>query len=874
MKITEVRVFKGKNIYSHKKCIRLNVDLEGYCETPSNKIEDFNFNLVNMIPELRTHRCGIDEDEGFIKRLNEGTYLAHICEHIILAIQNKIGIDVHYGKSREIKEDFYYIVFQYIYENTAKEVAKLAIDIINSLIKKVPINYDERIELVTEILNDEIIGPTTKSICDYAEKSGLPVMRLGESDFYQIGYGKQGRIIEGSISSNTKCVSVDISCDKMLTKEILNTQGIPVAQGGKVTNVINLLKEAERIGYPVVLKPQYGNKGKGVILNIKDEKELLLSYNKLKNNFKDLLIEKYYIGKDYRVCVINNKVIAVALRLPPFIIGNGKDNILNLIKKVNNDPLRGIDHEKPLTKIKLDEEVLECITKQNKNLMYIPLEDEKIYLRKNANLSTGGIAIDYTDEICEENIDLCIRVAKALNLDICGIDICTNDISKPLDSNSIIMEVNSAPGLRMHLNPSEGTSRDVGKEIVNMLYENNPHNIPVLSITGTNGKTTTTRIISHTLSKMGYCVGMTSTDGIYINERCIHSGDDTGYESAKSILLNSDVDVAVLETARGGIIRKGLAYNEADVAVITNIREDHLGIDNINTMEELCYVKSLVGEAVKKEGYVVINADDKYSNEIINRIKCKRIFFTLKKENKILKNINNKDIYLYIEDDNIVVINENKIHVLCNINDIPLTLNGVLKFNIENVLAASAALIGMKIDYCMIRNGLMTYKLTSNKNSGRFNCYNVQGINVILDYGHNPDGYEAVLSSVNKIKNKNGKVYGIIGVPGDREERSIMEVASISSKYLDYIIVKEDKDLRGREKGEVAKLLVDGILNKDKSKKYEVILREEEALIKVLNMAKKGDIVIVFFEEINNLINIIDEMNVFKLGNSDYQALS
>ena len=874
MKITEVRVFKGKNIYSHKKCIRLNVDLEGYCETPSNKIEDFNFNLVNMIPELRTHRCGIDEDEGFIKRLNEGTYLAHICEHIILAIQNKIGIDVHYGKSREIKEDFYYIVFQYIYENTAKEVAKLAIDIINSLIKKVPINYDERIELVTEILNDEIIGPTTKSICDYAEKSGLPVMRLGESDFYQIGYGKQGRIIEGSISSNTKCVSVDISCDKMLTKEILNTQGIPVAQGGKVTNVINLLKEAERIGYPVVLKPQYGNKGKGVILNIKDEKELLLSYNKLKNNFKDLLIEKYYIGKDYRVCVINNKVIAVALRLPPFIIGNGKDNILNLIKKVNNDPLRGIDHEKPLTKIKLDEEVLECITKQNKNLMYIPLEDEKIYLRKNANLSTGGIAIDYTDEICEENIDLCIRVAKALNLDICGIDICTNDISKPLDSNSIIMEVNSAPGLRMHLNPSEGTSRDVGKEIVNMLYENNPHNIPVLSITGTNGKTTTTRIISHTLSKMGYCVGMTSTDGIYINERCIHSGDDTGYESAKSILLNSDVDVAVLETARGGIIRKGLAYNEADVAVITNIREDHLGIDNINTMEELCYVKSLVGEAVKKEGYVVINADDKYSNEIINRIKCKRIFFTLKKENKILKNINNKDIYLYIEDDNIVVINENKKHVLCNINDIPLTLNGVLKFNIENVLAASAALIGMKIDYCMIRNGLMTYKLTSNKNSGRFNCYNVQGINVILDYGHNPDGYEAVLSSVNKIKNKNGKVYGIIGVPGDREERSIMEVASISSKYLDYIIVKEDKDLRGREKGEVAKLLVDGILNKDKSKKYEVILREEEALIKVLNMAKKGDIVIVFFEEINNLINIIDEMNVFKLGNSDYQALS
>lgn len=874
MKITEVRVFKGKNIYSHKKCIRLNVDLEGYCETPSNKIEDFNFNLINMIPELRTHRCGIDEDEGFIKRLNEGTYLAHICEHIILAIQNKIGLDVHYGKSREIKDDFYYIVFQYIYENTAKEVAKLAIDIINSLIKKVPINYDERIALVTEVLNDEIIGPTTKSICDYAEKVGLPIMKLGESDFYQIGYGKQGRIIEGSISSNTKCVSVDISCDKMLTKELLNTQGIPVAKGSKVTNVINLLKEAERIEYPVVLKPQYGNKGKGVILNIKNEKDLLLSYNKLKNNFKDLLLEKYYVGKDYRVCVINNKVIAVALRIPPFIVGNGKDTILNLIKRVNNDPLRGVDHEKPLTKIKLDEEVLECITKQDKSLMYIPLEDEKIYLRKNANLSTGGMAIDCTDEICEENIELCIRVAKALSLDICGIDICTNDISKPLDSNSIIMEVNSAPGLRMHLNPSEGISRDVGKEIVNMLYQNNPKNIPVVSITGTNGKTTTTRIISHTLSKMGYCVGMTSTDGIYINEKCIHSGDDTGYESAKSVLLNKDVDIAVLETARGGIIRKGLAYNEADVAVITNIREDHLGIDNVNTMEELCYVKSLVGEAVKKDGYVVINADDKYSNEIINRIKCKRIFFTLNKENKILNNTNDEDIYVYIEDDNIVIINENKKHLLCNINDIPLTLNGVLKFNIENILAASAALIGMKIDYCMIKNGLMTYKLTSSKNLGRFNCYNINGINIILDYGHNPDGYEAVLSSVNKIKNKNGKVYGIIGVPGDRENKSIMEVATISCKYLDYIIVKEDRDLRGRDKGEVAKLLVDRILTENKNKKYEVILKEEEALIKVINMAKKDDIIIVFFEEINNLIKIIDEMNAFKSENKEYKALS
>ena len=352
MKIIETKVFKGKNIYSLKKCIRLDVDLEGYCETPSKNIEDFNFNLVNMIPELRTHRCGIDEDEGFIKRLKEGTYLAHICEHIILAIQNKLGIDVHYGKSREIKEDHYYIVFQYIYENTALEVAKLAIDIINALINKIPINYDERIEFLKEILNNEILGPSTKSICDYANKVGLPIIKLGNGEFYQIGYGKQGRIIEASISPNTSCISVDIACDKMLTKELLRTQSIPVAKGSKVKNVINLLKEAEEIGYPVVLKPQYGNKGKGVILNLKSEKELLDAYRKIKDKFKDIIIEKYHKGKDFRVCVVNYKVVAVSLRIPPFVIGNGKDTIFELINKLNEDPLRGEDHEKPLTKLK------------------------------------------------------------------------------------------------------------------------------------------------------------------------------------------------------------------------------------------------------------------------------------------------------------------------------------------------------------------------------------------------------------------------------------------------------------------------------------------------------------------------------------------
>lgn len=862
MKIIDTKVFKGKNIYSHKKCIRLDVDLEGYCEIPSKDIEDFNDNLISMIPELNEHRCGIDEERGFVKRLREGTYLAHICEHITIAIQNKLGIDVHYGKSREIKEDHYYIIYQYIYENVAIESSRLAVDIINALINKIPINYDERIELLKRILKDEVMGPSTKSICDYANKVGLPIITLGNGNFHQIGYGKQGRVIEASIGANTKCVSVDISCDKLLTKELLNIQNIPVAKGFKVKNIIDLLRCAEEIGYPVVLKPQYGNQGKGVILNIKNEKELLDSYKAVKDKFKDLMIEKYYKGNDFRVCVVNYKVVAVSRRMPPYIEGNGTNTVLELINKLNENPERGEDHEKSLTKIKVDDEVVKYINEQGKGLNDVLISKEIIYLRKNANLSTGGEAIDCTDEICEENINLCIRAAKTLNLDICGIDICTEDISRPLYNNGIVMEVNAAPGLRMHLNPSKGVARNIGKEIVNMLYNDRPSNIPVISITGTNGKTTTTRVISHTLTQMGYCVGMTSTGGIYINDECIDSGDDTGFESAKAVLLNHDVDVAVLETARGGMIRNGLAYDEADVAVITNIREDHLGIDGVDSMEELCYVKSLVGEAVKEDGYVILNADDYWSKSILNRIKANIIFFSKDSNNPLLKQSKISNISVYLENDDIVVSNKGKKYVICNIKEVPITLSGKLTFNIENILAICGALVGMGIDYCMIKNGITTYLLNSDKNSGRFNCYDINGINVILDYGHNMDGYNAVLSSVKGI-NK-GALYGVIGIPGDRSNENAREIGKISAKYLDYIIVKEDKDLRGRKQGEISQLIVDGILKSSDRKKYEIILNEEDALVKALNMAKSGDTVIVFFEDMKPLVNIINNFSSYR----------
>ncbi|BBK75388.1 cyanophycin synthetase [Clostridium butyricum] len=858
MKIVKKRIYEGKNIYSHKKCIRIDVDLEGYSEIPSKKIPNFNFNIVEILPELKKHRCGIDEEGGFVKRLEEGTYLAHICEHCIIAIQNILGMDVSYGKAREIKGELYYIIVQYEYENTAIEIINLAVDLINSLIKSSPINFNGRLQEIKQTLQRETIGPSTKSICDAAKNYGLPVTELGKSGIYQIGYGKQGRIIEAAISNKTNCVGVDISCDKFLTKQLLDIQNIPVAEGRKVFNIIGLLREAEFIGYPVVIKPQYGNKGKGVMLNLKNEKELIKAYTSLLKITKDIIIEKYVKGNDYRICVVDYKVVAASLRVVPFVIGDGKSNIKALINILNNDPLRGQDHEKPLTTIKFDKELCNCLYRQNMSLDYIPNKGEKVILRENANLSTGGIAVDCTDDVCDENIDYCIRAAKALGLDICGVDICTEDISIPIDKqNGIVMEVNAAPGIRMHHFPSQGKKRDVGKAIVDMLYEGRPSNIPVISVTGTNGKTTTTRMIGHVLKMMGMTTGITSTDGIYINDKCIHKGDDSGFNSAKTLLLNRDVEAVVLETARGGLVRRGLAYDLADVAVITNITNDHLGLDGIDSMEDLMFVKSLVGEEVKENGYTVINADDKYSKRILDRISCEKIYFSKSKDNELIKeNINDGKIAVFIEDNNICVINNHRKYLIMSIDELPISYNGILTYNIENAMAACAALVGLNIDYCMISKGFSDF-MPCDDNEGRFNMFEYYGRKVILDYGHNIEGYKAVLSCINKLKTKN-RLIGVVGVPGDRQDNVIKEIGEICCEYLDEIIIKEDEDRRGRSIGEVSQLLKISMLKNSNKKNVKVYLDEVDALEYAIKISKKDDIIIVFYENIEPLLNYIN----------------
>lgn len=671
-------------------------------------------------------------------------------------------------------------------------------------------------------------------------------------------YGKYSKIIQATMGSDTSAIAVSIAQDKLLTKEVLSMHCLPVPYGMKVGSKMDIISCASDIGYPVVIKPQFGNQGKGVIANIKDEGQLIDAYELLSKEYVDIIIEKHIDGRDYRVCCVYGDIVAVSERIPPYIMGDGISTIEILIQKINEDLRRGEGHEKELTKIKIDEGLIEYLKRKKCTLNSILQKKEKINLKDNANLSTGGFAIDCTDLISMENIEICKRAASAIGLDICGIDVRCEDIGKSLNEGGVIIEINAAPGIRMHHNPSFGISRNVAGHIVDKLFKDIPKNIPLIAVTGTNGKTTTTRLIAYILSIAGYIVGMTTTSGIYIDGKCVFKGDTTGPKSALTVLMNKDIDAAVLETARGGMIREGLAYDLADVAVITNITEDHLGIDGVETIEDLAKVKALVGEAVKKDGYVVINGDDQMSLSILPRLKSNIITFSNDKDNEIMRvNINNGGYGIFVDEGNLIIQNSTDFEKLIDIKSIGITLEGILKYNIQNAMAACAAAVGLGIGYDIIRQGLKTFYCNSDQNPGRFNMYLIDDVTVILDYGHNIEGYKGVLDALKSIKHN--KLIGIIGVPGDRPDSHILDMGKCAGENFDYIFIKENKDGRGRDKGKVADLLEAGVL-KTKFKKINVkiILEEKEAFKAALNFAKPGDIVLIFFEKAEPLIEIME----------------
>lgn len=856
MKIIDIRNYSGRNIYSHKPVVKMIVDVGDLAEIPTNAINGFNKRLLEMFPGLQSHYCSTGYEGGFCDRLKEGTFVSHVTEHLALELQYLIGYDVYFGKTRILKPpSIYCIIFEYIKKEAALECGRCSMEIVSSLAddRDIPIEQIMQ-ELQSKAISSEL-GPSTRAIFNEAQKRCIPVERLGNQSLLQLGSGKYIRLIEASLPDTTSCIAVDLAKNKQLANQLLGNYNIPIPPGDVACTEEEAVSIAEQLGYPLVIKPYDGNQGKGVTTHINNE-ELLRSAFRLANSYTSrVMVEKQIHGKDYRILVVGNKVSAAAERKPPHIIGDGIHSIEELVDRENQHPDRGMGHEKPLTRIKLDEVSREWLDRSALNEDSIPLQGELIILRENGNLSTGGQAIDVTSNIHPENIALAVKAAQVIGLEVAGIDMMTDDISKPLmSSHGAIIEVNASPGLRMHLYPSQGKSRNVAADILDYIYPPGlPTSIPIIAITGSNGKTTVTRLINHVLTLMGKKTGMTCSSGTYIGNNCISKGDNTGPFGARMILGNREVDIGILETARGGIIKRGLGYDIADVGVIVNISEDHLGMDEIYTLKDMAFVKSLVVEAIKPEGYAVLNADDQMTTYIAERVRSNLIYFSQNSSNPIIEShLNQGKMAVIIENNKLVCCQNNHWVPLLAVEDIPITFDGKAACNIENALAAAASLLAMGISEKVIAWGLRTFKPDPWSNAGRFNLFSLGDFQVMLDYGHNLCGYEAVVSFIKRVQAE--RLVGVIGMPGDRSDEAIYEVGRLCGQVFSKIFIKEDRDLRKRNQGETAHLLYQGAISGGAVKDdIEIIYSEIEALDQAICHAQSGDLIVAFYEHFEEI---------------------
>ena len=858
LELIDLIIYRGKNIYSHRPIMKMIVDIGEYQNIPTKDIEGFNGNLLKAFPNLKKNTCGLGYEGGFMERLEEGTYLAHVLEHVVLDIQNTLGYNVKFGKTRLLKEPSrYYLVYEYENEICALECGKAALFILNCFLEGQAIEINEFLEYLERIRLDSELGPSTSAIVNEAKRRGIPVTRIGYESLVRLGYGKHNKLIESTLSDTTSCISADISSNKQLTKSILDEHKIPVPYGKVVFSELSAVMVANQIGLPVVIKPLDGNQGKGVHLNLTREADIRAAFQEASKYSAGIIVEKFVTGNDYRILVVGGQVKAVAQRLPALVVGDGQHTIAQLVDIINSDDARGENHEKSLTKIRLKNVEHNVLMKKGLDDGYVPQKGETVTLRENGNLSTGGTAIDCTASIHPDNANIAINASNAIGIDIAGIDFVAEDISRSiLSSSGAVIEVNAAPGIRMHLYPSEGNAHNVAKDIVDFLFpDESMSDLPIVSVTGTNGKTTTVRLVSYILTLTGKTVGTTSTCGTHINEKCVCKGDNSGPTSAGALLANKSIDVAVLETARGGIIRQGLGYDLADVGIITNVTEDHLGMNGIDTVEELAFVKALVVEAIKPGGYAVLNAEDAMTEMMLKRVKSKVILFHKTEISPELLQMS--AIHVFVRDGMIKIKDGHQIIDIMKVADVPITLNGLLECNIDNCLAAVSALYALKIPINIISKGLKSFE----NNPGRFQLIDKNSYQVMLDYAHNPAGYEEMIKFCKKMNYK--RLIGVIGMPGDRPNAAIKAVGALCGGAFDQIFIKEDKDLRGRDEQEVANLLYDSIKDSSFDEQNLKIIRDEaDALKEVVSNATNGDLIVVLYEKLEPLLDILERTGI------------
>ncbi|MES2527856.1 MAG: cyanophycin synthetase [Bdellovibrionota bacterium] len=851
MKIRSIRTFTGPNVFHHKPVLLMILELEALTEKASCDIPGFNERLVEALPGIRKHHCSPGHEGGFVERLERGTYFAHITEHVALELSELAGIGETYGKTiYGGAEGVYQVAVRYQCENTMRFLLETAVELVDAVVRREKYPVEEKIHLAKKITSRHAMGPSTLSLIQAAESRGIPWSRLNDESLIQFGYGKYRKLIEATTTGVTSDIAVRIAQDKDSAKKILEQACLPVPRGIVVGSEEEALIAFHDLATTVAMKPHDGHHGNGVCLNISVPLEVREAFRIASKYSPNVIIEEFFRGQDYRVLVVGGKMVAAAHRFPAHVKGDGKSTVRELIAEENKNPLRGEGHEKPMTLIEVEEN-------GKVNLDAVPESGTIVFLKETANLSTGGSAEDVTDDIHPDNREMCERAARIIGLDVCGIDLILEDIKKSwMEQRGGIIEVNAGPGIRMHLYPSHGKSRDVGRAIIDYLYPpTRPSRIPVISVTGTNGKTTVSRLITHIISGLDLVVGNTTTDGIYIGGKQVAKGDTTGPASAKVVLNDPGVEVAVLETARGGIMRRGLGYDWSDVGIITNIQPDHIGQDGIEDLEDILRVKSLIAERVREGGHIILNAD----SAPLRMIKAngrKLVYFSRDPDSEFIMNHVEKGNRAYVEREGAIYeLHGNKETFISHTRDIPLTVGGTAGFQIENVLAALAACDVMEVPLRECLDGLRSFH--NSTNIGRTNLYQVGSGFVLVDYGHNP---EAIRSIGNMVAgwNISGSTL-VLGVPGDRSDEMIGLSGLAAGEVFKKIIIREDDDLRDRKDGEVAEILMGYIRSGFPDIDVKVIQDSRASLEKAIDEMKDNEVVVYLYEDIELAREVIRE---------------
>ncbi len=873
MKIISSNVYVGPNVYANFPCIRYEVDIGELENWPSGKLgAEFIEGLVAAIPSLNAHGCSYGVEGGFLRRLreDEGTWIGHIWEHVAIELQNLAGSPVTFGRTRSTGEEgCYNVVWEYKQRDVGLSAGRLGWKLLEHLMPanvqqainadiEEDFDFDDELHQFVKSAQRKEFGPSTGSLVKAAEDRGIPWLRLNEYSLVQFGHGKFQQRIQATITSETKHIAVEISCDKEDTHNLLSDLGLPVPQQYMIYSARQAVRAANRIGYPVVVKPLNANHGRGVSINLTTDEEVEKAFEDAQKHGsgRSVLVESYISGFDHRMLVVNNELVAVAKRVPGHVVGDGKSTIEKLVEKVNEDPRRGIGHEKVLTRLELDSQAERLMAAEGCDANTVLDDGQTFFLRSTANLSTGGTAIDVTDIVHPDNRDMAIRAIRAIGLDIGGVDFLTDDISRSYkEIGGGICECNAAPGFRMHVAPSEGTPRDVAGKVIDMLFPpGSQAKIPVAAITGTNGKTTTSRMLATILKSAGYTTGMTSTDGVFVDGHLSVKGDMTGPTAAQIVLRDPSVDFAVMETARGGIVKRGLGYTECDVGACLNISADHLGLRGVDTLEQLAEVKRVVVEVAKD--CVVLNADDIHCLQMADFCDAKRICYvtTDPGHGLVRSHIRNGGLACVLEqgiNGDMITIYDNGAHIpLLWTHLIPSTIEGKAMHNVQNAMFAAAIAYSFDVSLEDIRQGLRIFSTSFYQAPGRLNIYDELSFKVILDYAHNPAAIKGIADLASRLETR-GKRHIVIAIPGDRRDEDIVEAAIAVSGVFDSFICKADDNRRGRGHDEVPQLLRKTLLeNGVDDAAIQIIPDEQEAVEKSLHDCVEGDLLIILGDDI------------------------